>query len=120
MARPFASARDCRLGGAIGGDHPRGVATIQHGRCRRLPHDEDRSSRLPEIRVVNDIQKFGQAGILVAAKGCVQHMVGQDACVVVVIASATHRCLAKRSRCGDRHSDAVVAGCVGHLAILDR
>ena len=95
MARPFASrARDCRLGGAIGRDHPRGVAAIQHGRCRRLPHHGDGSPRLPEIRVVNDIQKFGQAGILVAAKGCVQHMVGQDARVVVVVAGATHRCLA--------------------------
>ena len=91
---------------------------IEHGRRPRLPYHGDRPSRPPEFREVDDIQQLRKAGILVTAQRRVQHMVRQDARVVVVIPGTTHRCLAESSRFADSHSGAVLAGPVGHLPII--
>ena len=107
-------ARDRRLGGAIGRDHARIVAAIEQGRRRRLAHHGDGSPRQPELRVIDDIQQFRQAGILVAAQRRVHHMVRQDARIVLVVPGAAHRGLAECARFGHRHADAVFAGSFGH------
>jgi hypothetical protein len=107
-------ASDRRLGGAIRRDHAGIVAAIEQGRRRRLAHHADGSPRQPELRVIDDVQQFRQAGILVAAQRRVQHMVRQDACIVLVVPGAAHRGLAECARFGHRHADAVFAGSFGH------
>ena len=110
-------AADGRLGRPIGRDHARRVAAIEQGGGAGLAHHADGAPGLPEIRIVNDVQQFRQAGIFVAAQRRIQHMIRQDARVFVVEPGAAHRGFPQCARCLDRQVDAVVAGPVGHRSI---
>ena len=54
--------------------------------------------RQREAAVVGDVQDLGEAGILVAAQRRVDHMVGDDARILGVVADAAQRALAERAR----------------------
>ena len=54
-------AGDRRLRRAKGGDHAVVVATVQKRRRPGFPHHRDRAPRMPEMRIVHDVEQFRQA-----------------------------------------------------------
>jgi hypothetical protein len=58
-----------------------------------------------KLGVVGDVEELRQAGILVAAEGRVDHVVGENPCLLGLVPDPAHGALPQRAGLGDAQVD---------------
>src|SRR5882724_4953746 len=98
------------------------VATVEEHRHARLSERAHRAAPSLEAGVVGDVEQLRQAGVLVAAQGRVDHVVGEDPGLLGLVPDPAHGPLGQRAGLGDAQVDTVggigVRGRRGGLGIL--
>jgi hypothetical protein len=64
------------------------VAAVKSKRNLGLSQHLHGSARQPEVFALEHIEDLGQTRILIAAHGSINHVVGNDACLIVMISDA--------------------------------
>ena len=117
---------DSDLGAAIDRDIADIVAAIDQRRDRRLVDDGNRPAGVPGLRLARDREDARQPGEAVAAQRIVDQLVGDDTGVVVTVADAGERPLAKRPRLADPEPHGIrpvrieIVGALAHASTIGR
>jgi len=77
------------------------VAAVVEHRDARFLDDAQRAAGKLEAGIVGDVEQLGQPGILVAAQGRVDRVVGEDAGLLGVVPDPTHGALGQLAGVGD-------------------
>jgi hypothetical protein len=102
---------DRRLGDVIEPDHPVVIAAVIKRRDLGLVHEAQRIARSRETAVLGHVEQLREPGILIAAQRRVEHVVGQNARVLRVVAGPAHRALTDAARFVDAQMDTACRHC---------
>jgi hypothetical protein len=99
-------ALDRHFRGAHQRVHTAVIAAVDHRRHRRFVHHLQAPPRLAQIHVFKYIEQFGQSGVFVSAQRRIQHVIGDDAGLFVVVSGFSQRIDGKHAGfcCGEAHA----------------
>ena len=96
---------DCRLCRVIEREHADIVPAVEGQGHAGLAHHLHGPARRPEMLVLRDVQDLGQARIFVTAQRRIDHVVGDDARLIVRVSDAAQRAFGEIACVRDAQAD---------------